>query len=393
MLWTNKYRPRHFAQFLGNEEIVERMKEWAAKWEQGKHQRPILLYGPPGCGKTTLAYVLAQEMEWELIETNASDARSRKKLEESVSPASTSFTLMGGRRLIVIDEVDGMNTSDRGAVAAIIDMVSESAQPIILLANDPYGKKLSDFKSKTEFLQMKPVDKRSTAKFIKFVASSEELDVDDLLIKEIVDKANGDVRSALVDLQNTTSHSRDRKMDIFKGMGHLFKAMDFGSAKAIAGDLDVDPEFLFMWIEENIPREYEKPEDIYRAYEAMSRADIFEGRIYRRQNWKLRKFSMDLATAGVALAKKEKYVKFTNYQFPKILSRMAAIQFKRALLKKICMKIAPRTHVSSRFVHQNLFFIAPIAIKNPQFFEFEEDEMDFLETFVRDKVQATNNLV
>ena len=384
-LWTNKYRPTNFMQFLGNDEIVERIKEWAAKWERNKRQKPLLLYGPPGCGKTTLVHVLAKEMGWEIVETNASDARSKKKLEENIGPAAGATTLSGGKRLVVVDEVDGIDTkSDRGAVSAMMVMISEATQPMILLANDPYGKKIKEFKAVAEFIELKPVDKRSMAKFLKFVTASEELEADDLLIKEIVDKANGDVRSALIDLQSISSHDRDRSMSIFKGMAHLFKATDFETAKRIPREVDVDPDLFFMWVEENIPREYDKPEDIYRAFEALSRADIFEGRIYRRQNWKLRKFSMDLATAGVALAKKEKYVKFTNYQFPRILSRMKAIQMKRAMLKKICGKIASRTHVSSGFVRQNLFFIAPIAIHNPQFFEFDDEELDFLEGYSRD---------
>ena len=391
-LWTNKYRPTNFMQFLGNDEIVERIKEWAAKWERGKRQKPLLLYGPPGCGKTTLAYILAKEMDWEIVETNASDARSKKKLEENIGPAAGATTLSGGRRLVVVDEVDGIDTkSDRGAVSAMMVMISESTQPMILLANDPYGKKIKEFKAVAEFIEMKPVDKRSMAKFLKFVTSSEEMEADNLLIKDVVDKENGDVRSALIDLQNTASHDRDRGIDVFKGMAHLFKATDFKTAKKSADEMDLDVDILFLWIDENIPREYETPEDIYRAFEALSRADIFEGRIFRRQNWKLRKFSMDLATAGVALAKKEKYVKFTNYQFPRILSRMKAIQMKRAMLKKICGKIASRTHVSSGFVRQNLFFIAPIAIRNPQFFEFDDEELDFLDRYDKDNHNSTHN--
>jgi len=391
-LWTNKYRPTNFMQFLGNEGIVERIKEWAAKWERGKMQKPLLLYGPPGCGKTALAYVLAKEMDWEIVETNASDARSKKKLEENIGPAAGATTLSGGRRLVVVDEVDGIDTkSDRGAVSAMMVMISESTQPMILLANDPYGKKIKEFKTVAEFIEMKPVDKRSMAKFLKFVTASEELEADNLLIKDVVDKANGDVRSALIDLQNTASHDRERSINPFKGMAHLFKATDFKTAKKSADEMDLDAGILFLWIDENIPREYETPGEIYKAYEALSRADIFEGRIFRRQNWKLRKFSMDLATAGVALAKKEKYVKFTNYQFPRILSRMKAIQMKRAMLKKICGKIASRTHVSSSFVRQNLFFIAPIAIRNPQFFEFDDEELDFLDRYDKDNHNSTHN--
>jgi hypothetical protein len=77
----------------------------------------------------------------------------------------------------------------------------------------------------------------------------------------------------------------------------------------------------------------------------LSKADIFDGRIMKSR-WVLLKYSIDLATAGVALAKARAYRKFTKYQFPTYLRNMSASVARRALLKSIGLKLGTKLHLN-----------------------------------------------
>ena len=75
MLWTDKYRPKSFDDVVGNVKQKQTIKSWVDKWKNGEAQPPLLLIGPAGTGKTTIAHIIADEFS-EYIELNASDKRS-----------------------------------------------------------------------------------------------------------------------------------------------------------------------------------------------------------------------------------------------------------------------------------------------------------------------------
>ena len=77
-MWSEKYRPKDLDELLGNEKIQKQFLTWLGSWETGKSG---LLIGPPGVGKTTLVHLSALKLGFNLIELNASDVRSKKKLE------------------------------------------------------------------------------------------------------------------------------------------------------------------------------------------------------------------------------------------------------------------------------------------------------------------------
>jgi replication factor C large subunit len=173
---------------------------------------------------------------------------------------------------------------------------------------------------------------------------------------------------------------RDREKDILERLLKVFKSMTYVDAKkAVEGDVDYN--LLKLWIDENIPFEYEKPEEIAAAYNWFSRADVFEGRI-RGSYWDYLKYLLDLMTTGVALAKKGCYYKFTKYQFPKYLRAMAQTVERRALLKSIGKKIGAKTHDSWRFALSYLPIMKEVSKKRKEefadFYGFDEDEVAFV---------------
>ncbi|MGB8308466.1 MAG: AAA family ATPase, partial [Methanoregula sp.] len=121
MEWAEKYRPEHLADIVGNTSSVRQMAEWARTWNT--RSKPLLLYGKPGIGKTSSVYALCRDMNWDIIELNASDQRTAAIIERVAGEGSATASLTGSlRKLIVMDEADNLQgTADRGGAKAIIE--------------------------------------------------------------------------------------------------------------------------------------------------------------------------------------------------------------------------------------------------------------------------------
>lgn len=390
MLWQVKYAPRSAGEVIGNSDSVSLARTWAIDWGRGVKGKPLLLYGPPGVGKTCLAHAIASEMEWELLETNASNLRTKAEVARVVGAASSMAGLFGGLKLVLIDEVDGLQSADRGGASAVLEILQNSAQPIILTANDLYDKSLATIRFNCTQVEFRKINSRSILKFLKNVATQEKLPASDALLETISTNSNGDLRSALNDLQASTNSkdsspagARDREKNIFNALRTLFKTTDYEEARATSFDLDVDHNMFKKWIEENIPLEYDDAGEVAQAFDCLSRADVFDGRIMNRQYWGFLRYSNDLMTAGVATSKKQPYHKFVKYEFPKIIRTLSAAKAKNAAMKKIFSKIARKLHVSTRDARMFLPIITSLAAKNghealASFFEFDEDDASSL---------------
>jgi replication factor C large subunit len=379
MLLTDKYAPKKIDDLIGNDQIKDRVRQWILNWLSGKRQRPLLLAGPPGVGKTALAYATAKEYDLDLIEMNASELRNKKRVEKILHGAMMAGSLSGAGKIILIDDVDALQgRKDFGGAGAIAKVLKERAAPIIVSAADAWNKKLSSIRSEGELLNMKRVSKPTIKNFLTNVAKLEEIDQG--IVEHIAEHSSGDVRSALNDLQAGNTGSRDREIDIFNRIRTIFKAKDYAEA-ASATHGDIDYNIIKLWVDENIPNEYEKMDDLALAYNWLSRGDIFEGRI-RMSYWKYLKYAIALSTIGVSMAKEEPYRKFTKYSFPTYLKAMSQTIIRRAMLKKIGLKIGAKVHTNRKQALEYLPLIKEMSRdKSPEiadYYEFVEDELAFI---------------
>jgi replication factor C large subunit len=388
MLLFIKYAPKKLDDLIGNEDSRDAARRWILKWKQGKKQRPLLIHGPVGTGKTSMAVALAAEYELELIQMGVSDLRNKEHIERVFANAMTAESLSGKKKLLLIDDVDALQRADAGGSGAIAKLLRLNSCPIVLTAIDVWDQKLRGLRAECELVPLKRVSKLSIAKLLSKVNAAEKLGISDEAISALAEGANGDVRSALNDLQSKTPGLRDREKDIYSRVATLFKAATWAEAKkATQGDIDYD--LLKLWVDENLPIEYTDANDLAKAFDVLSKADRFEGRIRGGNYWGYLKYTIDLISAGVALSKAKPYRSFVKYQFPKYLKEMGASKERRAMLKGIGKKIGKRVHANSKEALEYLHLIKHWAGKDQgrvmDLYEFTEEEMAFiLETTVED---------
>ncbi|MDD4468032.1 MAG: replication factor C large subunit [Candidatus ainarchaeum sp.] len=382
-LFTDKYSPSKFEEFIGNVEIVDRVIEWANAWKEGKKQKPILLFGNPGTGKTALALMVAKEFNWQLFEMNSSDLRDKESIEKIVGAAISNSSLFSSKRLILLDEVDAISSRDRGGSSAILSVLKEANNPIILTANDAFDKKLSSIRPTCEVLEFKKINYLSIAKRLREICSLEGIEFDEEAIKEIAKNSAGDFRSALLDIQSLSPKItldsvkalsfRERKEKIFPVMSKIFKGKSISEIKEAVDSVDVSIDLMNLWIEENIPKQFDFI-DTANAFNIFSKADIFNGRIMNRQHWGFLKYSIFLSTCGVGLSRRKDYNFFQPLSFPTLLSSLSKSSSLREIRKSIALKIGEKIHCSKNQVLQDFYYFKTL-------FEIEKNTVGYIQNF------------
>src|SRR5712692_10762006 len=163
---------------IGNEEPRAKLVAWLKKWKVGS--KAVILLGPPGTGKTTLVHLLAEETGMNLVELNASDARTRERLVQKIGEATSSLSLFGERNLIFLDEVDGLSgRTDYGAIEFIKESVKSTQNPIVMAANNPDSDRLEKLSDSSLVLQFKPLPPREVEMYLRMVAEKESIEVDE----------------------------------------------------------------------------------------------------------------------------------------------------------------------------------------------------------------------
>ncbi len=361
MLWIHKHAPKTLEEFVGNREAVARILNWLSNWKN-ESKKALLIYGPPGVGKTTLMGLLAKKFNLFLIETNASDLRAGEVIKDKFESALQQSSLFYKGKLMVFDEVDGIaGAEDKGAVAAIIEIIRKTRFPIVLIANDPYVPALRPLRNLCEMVEFKKVDARSIAKRLKEILMREGIQFDEEAINMIANNANGDLKAAINDLQliaegksKITSEDvkiagyRDTERNIFEALRIIFKTEKADVANWAVSNLEKDPDEFILWVRENVPLEYEKADDLLRAYYFISRADVFRGRIVRQQYWRFIVYIMQLLSVGVATAKDQKYRKFVKYRYPAKLKRLSQSKEEREQLLQLLEKLSKKLHCSRK---------------------------------------------
>jgi replication factor C large subunit len=387
--WCEKYRVHELAGIKGQELAIDKVKMFLRVFPK---KRAIILHGPPGVGKTSLAYAVSAEIGAEILELNASDFRNKEKIGAIVGPASRQASLFGKGKIILIDEVDGISAiKDRGGLAELLGLLAKSSFPIIITANDIWDKKFSMLRKKAEVVALKEVDSKNILKIMMDVCEKENVVVSGEVLKGIAIRSRGDIRAAINDLEVLSSMDsdslmkevgdRDREGSVFDALKKVFQGSGIDEEMIrVYDDVNMPIDDLFLWIEENIPIAY-RGEELCRALDFLSLADVYRGRIRRQRHYRFMVYEYFLLGAGISSVKKYERGGWMQYKKPSRILKIWLQNQRAAKKKSICEKYAKACHISVKTAMKD-FLLLRIILENEKIrkgLDLSGDEIAYLD--------------
>ena len=381
-MWVEKYRPKRIEEMIGNEYCRAAALVWLKKWKPGA--KALLLIGPPGTGKTTLATLLAKESGMNLVELNASDTRTKDKLDKKIGEAIRTVSLFGERSLIFLDEVDGLlGRSDYGGVEFIKDAVKATQNPIIMAANDQDADEIKKLSSVCIALVFRPPPPREVEVYIRRIAELEGKQVSDDEIAAAVTVAEGDLRQAINSLQSDNTGvepgAKDRTARVSQAFEAFFQSADAQSALAALRSMSIPPMEKVRELQRCLVRSNLSAKERSDAMEVVSRADMLMGSIMKNQEWRLLRYLDNMLSHELAPLLRGRDVHYATDDLP--FPTLLRIWNDSKKVKEISLKYAKRANTSGASARsQDIPFIFALCAAK-SFRESLEKTLDLDETY------------
>ena len=269
VLWVEKYRPSKVEDCILPDAIKSTFQEYVTR----KEIPNLLLSGTAGVGKTTIAKALCEEVGCDYIIINGSDESGIDVLRNKIKNYASSVSLMGGRKVVILDEADYLNpNSTQPALRGAIEEFSSNCS-FIFTCNfknriiDPIHSRCTvvDFKLNGQKAKMAA----AFFKRVEWILEQEGVEYDKEVVAAVITKHFPDNRRILNELQRYSVSGRIDKgilssvADIqLNDLVRSLSTKDFSSArKWVANNLDNDPTRIFRNLYDNL-QETLKPNSV-----------------------------------------------------------------------------------------------------------------------------------
>ncbi len=378
-MWSEKYRPQIISDMVGNEDARAAIVEWFVKWKKGT--KPLLLVGPPGIGKTTMAYLMAEQFGYDMIGLNASDVRSKSRINEILVPVLSNVSVLG-TPMIFVDEVDGIHgRSDYGGASALVDILKEPTVPIVLAANDDTSDKMKSVKKAVKIIHFKKIPPRLLRVYLESILKKQCAKLSPGYLIKVIDKSKGDIRSminfaqSLVTGFNPQTDRSFERINVEDGVNAFFKANSIEEARSVLYSMQIDPREKINAFYSSIITSDLDNSSLAKYLESISEADLLFGRIMKTQNWRLLRYLNDIL---IKLYQNDERIRYAQYNLSwPLLNR---IRWDGAKIKSLSSVMAKKLHMSSSAFVTLCFPFVLWCIKNKTLeLELEETFGDVIE--------------
>jgi len=399
LLWVEKYRPKKISDVVGNELAKTAFINWLKN--KRRRKKAVLLYGPAGVGKTALVNAASNEFNFTIIEMNASDTRTEKAINKVGKPATSfvaldRFSSESKGNILFLDEVDGVfGQQDRGGIKAIINIVKESLIPVVMAANDTDQKKLRPLKKVCQLIRFQQVRIPLIITTLRRICAEENIEAEFEALERIAQNSLGDMRSAINDLQSIAEEkqlltlqdtvfltARNKDIGLYETLKGVFSAESVKEAAMALNRSSVNYDDFLLSVSDNLPLRYPDSDDLAIAYDMLSRADVFRGRV-GTENWHLLRYFFNLLAEAATVSPKS-FKPFDFIHPPMRIMKLFWTKGKRTKLKNICAKIALKCHVSQNTAKTDIVPYVQIILEKQKsspivsWLKLEPDDVDYL---------------
>jgi len=234
IIWTEKYRPKTFADVRGHKEITQKLQAFIAQ----KNLPHLLLSGPAGVGKSTLALVIARAFFGEnyrenFLELNSSDERGIDVVRIKVKDFARTKALGDVPfKIIFLDECDALTKEAQQALRRTMENYTGTCR-FILAAN--YSSKIIDpIQSRCAVFRFKPLAKEDVILAINHIAKEEKITIDETAKEALAHIADGDLRRVANLLQSASAVNPKITKEVLYSLASVAEPTEIKEALGIA---------------------------------------------------------------------------------------------------------------------------------------------------------------
>ena len=249
-LWVEKYRPQTLEGYVGNEVIKNKVLDYL---NQGSIQN-LLLHGVAGTGKTTLAKLIANNLNCDLLYINASDERGIDTIREKIIPFASSLGF-GDVKIVILDEADYITPQTQATLRNTMESFSGNTR--FILTCNYLERIISPLQSRCQTLEIKPPSKQDVAWRCVDICKEEKIDIDNIALKTIVNAYYPDIRKIINTIQGSivnhvvkldeSSLKDDLNEQIIQALSNKTKLSDIRQILADSGSREFDNLFKALY--------------------------------------------------------------------------------------------------------------------------------------------------
>ena len=387
---NEELRPRTFDQVFLIKEDRTKIQAWADSWDSGKpEKRGLILAGPPGLGKTSIAYALSNSKGWDIIEINGSEGRTEDFIKRTIGMFSLYKDLTwdeeGSRKKAgLIDEADNIyerstkgGTGESGGYRAIVDILKNTSIPIIITMNDfanfryRKGSNAATIINLCEVVEIKKIFSRKggteyrnivttlTTRILE-VSSSLGLRPQRVTLEKIIEGDLPDIRASINDAEAyvlsqseslISAGNRDEQSIIWDTLSGIFHRDNYSDNVSLIDSSDSDSGQILLWISQNVFSQAKNLESALDAFDYISVVDQMNWFAHRYNYYRMLVYVKDLE-ALFATRFKGKTGVFIPFKFSNYLSQMSKTKKSRGSRNLVAEDLSKILHMSKEEAYE-----------------------------------------